>query len=548
LLVSADRDGTIGLWDAATGREVRHWKANPLWTLTAAFSPDGKTIASGGAWQSDIRLWETATGREVRPLGGHHGMIDSVAFLPGSHALVTHGRDMQVLRWDLATGEERVYFPGLDRPGLGWPRTALSPDGRLLATGDRLMKKEDHPVRLWDVATGRELRTLGKHQNRIWQILFSPDGKRLATGSDDNTVAVWDVATGKELYRLDGHRQGIQALAFAPDGNTLASASGDSTVRVWDLTTGKERYQRQSLPGDGAFVFSPDGKLLALSTGYQHTPVRVWEAATGKDLLSLGADRVGTYGLAFTPDSRFLATGGTEADAPIWLWEVASGQEVRRFGGHHGGVFALAFTADGRRLASGGGDSTVLLWDVRSQPEDRQRKVRLAPDELEARWTALAGEDAAKAYQGICDLVAVPEAAVPFLDGRLQPPSSKADPRQVERWITELDSAQFAVRQRAAQALEHLGEAVEPALRKAVAGRPTLEARRRLEQLIERQEKRSRLETLRWLRAMVVLEAIATPGAQRLLGRMAQGGWTTRVSDEAKASLARLAKPAAARP
>jgi WD40 repeat protein len=523
--------------------EVRRWKANALRPRTVAFSPDGKTIASGGVWESDVRLWETATGREVHPSGGHHGIVEWVKFLPGGTGLVSSGRVKQVLRWDLASGDEGVYFPGLDTPGLRWQLTALSPDGTILATGDRLRKKGDHLVRLWDVATGRELRTLGKHQSAIWAMVFSADGKRLATGSDDTAVAVWNVASGKELYRLEGHRQGIQALAFAPDGNTLASASSDSTVRLWDLTTGKERYQRQSLPGDGALIFSPDGKLLASSTGYQRTPVRVWEAATGKDLLSLGADRISAFALAFTPDSRFLATGGIEGDDLIRLWEVASGQEVYRFRGHHSGVFALAFAEGGRRLASGGGDSTVLLWDVHRQPDDRRRKARLAHDELETRWTALVGADAAKAYQTVWDLVAAPESAMPFLHERLRPPSSNADPQQVERWITELDSAQFAVRQRATQALEQLGSAVEPALRKALAGRPTLEARRRLEQLIERQEKRSHLETLRWLRTALILETVATPEAQRLLRRMAQGGWTTKVSDEAKASLDRLAKP-----
>jgi hypothetical protein len=186
-----------------------------------------------------------------------------------------------------------------------------------------------------------------------------------------------------------------------------------------------------------------------------------------------------------------------------------------------------------------------MLWDVRGRSDGQPRPDRLSRTDLENHWAALAGEDAAKAYESIWDLAAAPRLTVPFLDERLRSPSRKADSRQIELWITDLDSNQFAARQKAAQALEQLADPAEPALRKALTGRPTLEARRRLEQLLDKHEQRTRLETLRRLRAIAVLETIATAEAKRLLERLTEGNWTARVRDDAKASLERLAKRSA---
>jgi hypothetical protein len=491
-----------------------------------------------------VRLWEAATGREILPFGGHLAGVKDLAFSPDGKSLSSVGWDRKVLHWDLTSGREEA---SLGKPLSGaWPFLARSPDGRTLAA----VGVDDRTIWIWDAATGRELRKLKGQGAKIECFAFSPDSRRLACPQVDGEIVLWDAQEGKALRRFQGHKTPLMCVVFSPDGKMLASAGSDRTIRLWDIVTGRELRRWDDQAGINARVaFSPDGRSLATVTGaHEDTSIRIWDLATGQEARRLEGHAKQVTALAYSPDGRLLASGGWWEDNSIRLWETASGQEVRRFIVPHSGVLSLAFSADGRTLASGGCDTTILLWNVAGGADGPPRKGRLTGRELEAHWVSLAGEDAGKAYQSIWDLAAAPRLAVPFLDERLRPVSRKTDPAQIERWIRELDSAHFAVRERAAQTLEQLGEAAEPALRKALAGRPTLEARRRLEQLIAKQEKQTHQETLRWLRAIIVLEAIATPEARRLLDRLAKDGGKTSVRDDAKASLERLAKRFSAGP
>ena len=237
---------------------------------------------------------------------------------------------------------------------------AFSPDGKQLASAS-----DDATVRLWDAATGAALQTLKGHGYRVTSVTFSPDGKQLASASDDATVRLWDAATGAALQTLEGHGRGVTSVTFSPDGKQLASASDDATVRLWDAATGAAL---QTLKGHRDAVtsvaFSPDGKQLASAS--DDATVRLWDAATGAALQTLEGHGRRVTSVAFSPDGKQLASASASAsgDATVRLWDAATGAALQTLEGHGRRVTSVAFSPDGKQLASASGDATVRLWDA----------------------------------------------------------------------------------------------------------------------------------------------------------------------------------------
>ena len=368
-------------------------------------------------------------------------------------------------------------------------------------------------------------------------MVFSPDGQTLASGSFDQTIRLWSVATRKEIRRLEGHQNWVECVAFSPDGKTLASGATypDTSIRLWEAATGKEIRRLEGHRGTvGSVAFSPDGKTLA--SGSSDQTIRLWEAATGKEIRCIGKPEEDeahpqSVLVAFSPDGKILAS--TEQTS-IRLWETATGKEIRRLGGQ-GWVGSVAFSPDGKSLASAGAN-TILVWDVIRFGRPRQPGNR----DLHKIWTTLVGDDASKAYDDIADLADMPQQAVPFLQKQLrqkQPP----DPQRLARLIADLDSKQFDVREQATSELEKVGAAAAPAMRKAIADKPALEVRQRMEQLLEKL-KILTPEQLRELRTVQILERAGTKEAKQFLETLAKGMEDSRLTQEAKAALARLAK------
>ena len=247
---------------------------------------------------------------------------------------------------------------------------AFSPDGKILASAS-----QDGTIILRDVATRQPIgQPLTGHTSWVTSVAFSPDGKTLASASDDKTIRLWDAATHQPIGQpLQGHGSAVWSVAFSPDGKTLASGSNDNTIRLWDTAT--HQPIGQPLAGHTNWVrsvaFSPDGKTLA--SGSWDSTIRLWNVATQQPIgepLTGHADWV--RGVAFSPDGKTLASAS--ADKTVILWDVATRQPIGQpLAGHTSVVYSLAFSPDGKTLASASADKTVILWDVATrQPIDSQ--------------------------------------------------------------------------------------------------------------------------------------------------------------------------------
>ena len=317
-----------------------------------AFSPDGKTVATGGGFSDNvIRLWDTTTARELRSIKGHTYNITGLAFTPDGKHLLSSAMDQTLRLWDVATGAEVRQFKGHEAGVTGM---ALAPDGKTVATAS-----QDQTVRVWDVATGTEQRSLAAGAI-VHGIAFAPDGKSLSAAVEGGSVFVWETATGKELHKIAAHKEAALCVAFAPGGKLLASGGHEKTVRLWDMATGKEL---RTFDTDGNQVqdlaFAADGKALAVAMPAKQ--VLVVDPATGLPLRPFqGAN--GVKRVVFSPDSKLLLTGAGNHSA--YLFEVATGKDLFPFPSPRNYVGNLSFSADGQALRTCSQDSQARVWDL----------------------------------------------------------------------------------------------------------------------------------------------------------------------------------------
>jgi RNA polymerase sigma factor (sigma-70 family) len=376
----------LRLWDPATGRELRRLPQKGTATCLA-FSADGKTLAMGlgpKGWDQpgDLVLWDASTFKEVRTLKGHTKWVTAAAFSPDGKTLFTGSYDAKPRLWDAGAGKELAVL-GTRLPVYD---AAFSSDGKLLVaqTGNIT----DHAIRVWDVATRKEVGRLAGHQSAVSVLAFSADGKSLASGSADATVGLWDLAARKEVHRLEADGWGGTAIGFSADGRALLSGGMGSNAVAWDAKTAKE--VRKFDTGDGYFgrmAFSPDGKVVA-SWGRQRDSVGLWDTATGKELRRLDPVPKWVNALAFSPDGSLLAVGTGQGPPYITVWEVRTGRLVHQMGGEGSSwVWSLAFSADGRTLASGHDDRRVRVWEVATGGQrfafdhgDRAGALAFSPD------------------------------------------------------------------------------------------------------------------------------------------------------------------------
>ncbi len=233
--------------------------------------------------------------------------------------------------------------------------TAFSKDGRLAFS-----LAEDQSLRVWEVASGREVKKYKMISNHVKALAVSPNGYWVVTGDNNNGLKLWDVATGKKIQRFKGHNRQVNSLDFSPDGKMLLSAGNDKKIKLWDIKTSQLLYElRGHKKKINQAIFSPDGKLIASASDDKQ--VILWDVKTAKKLRSFKAHKKAVLSLAFSSDSLYLLSAGQ--DKKIIQWDLSSGKKVRMYSGHKKAINSVAFSPDKLSLLSASDDNSIRLWD-----------------------------------------------------------------------------------------------------------------------------------------------------------------------------------------
>jgi WD40 repeat protein len=515
-----------------------------------------------------IRLWDAATGKDLCPQPGHLVGVSRVVLSPDGKTAVSAGWDRTVRSWDTATGRELCVVAGLA------DQLAVSPDSRTVLASD-----PEGRLRTWDLATGRETTPADlPDAHRFGPLAFTPDGRRLVTASGPHvTVLDWPqmkVQRSFDLPKPDKQPKEYECLrlAVSPDGRLLVTVAERSEWRsekppspaggvadLWDLGTGQrvrrlaewlscDPYFRPAtmvtFTADGRIVLAPGTGTIPAQGGRPEQPSTGWAALldplTPRWVQSFaGPWHYYTAAIVVSPDGRTLYLSYDTSE--IVAFEVATGKPRRTLYGHAGCVRSLAMAPDGRRLLSGSDDAFALLWDTTPAGAAKPRKEPLTAAAADELWAALAGLETQPAYAAMADLATAPDRAVALVRRELKSAPATPTDDELDRTFGDLDSDDFATRESASRRLAEWGESAVPGVHKRLAKTQSAEVRKRALDFLGRFDPATlKPDRLRRLRAVELLEGIATPAARDVLSELAKGAAEAPVTLEAAAALERL--------
>lgn len=364
LLASGGDDETVRIWDVTQQgpdgacRHVLRGHTGLVWSL--AFSPDGGSLISGSS-DGTVCLWDVHSGRCVRVLQTHAFGIYSVAFHPSGAICASGSEDGLITVWDAQNG---CCLGVVARQGTGPASIAFNPEGTLLVSGSN-----EGMVEVWEVSGEQDIRSVKAllgHSRLVNSVSFATGGL-LATSSYGGQAKLWEVESGRRLRTIEGHSTLITSIAFSPDGSLLAQGDDNGHVYVWDVRSGQRLVAVEGHPGPvWAVAFSPDGERVI--SGGDDTEVKVWQARTGRCLTAFPGHATVVWSVAVSPDGTWVATGG--ADRVVKLWRLGGEAQERPSKTLHGSshwIWSLAFAPEGTLLASGHTYGGVELWEVESE-------------------------------------------------------------------------------------------------------------------------------------------------------------------------------------
>ena len=364
-LITGSWDGSVRIWSAETFVEKARLIAfdDNEWL---AMTPDGYYTASAkGDQYLNVRVGNTVTGIDRhratfnKPavvqarlsnsgrMASHKENITSVAVNPAGTRIASVALDKTIKIWDMESGKE---LRSISNIGGSVNAVSWSPDGKTLIHG-----AEDKTVRIWDAETGKAVRTINGHSDYVNEARYSPDGKRIASCADDKLIKIWDAESGREIKTLIGHTDMVGVVAWSPDGKRIASGTieDEKTIRIWDVESGQVL---QMIPDQGgrirAIAYSPDGKKIASCT-MEDQAVKIWDAETGRLVKSIPIEDSEPYALSWSPDGMRLAVGNTydKSDGYIYVCDAETGAEIRDIY-VRGAPSSVTWTPDGRRIVA----------------------------------------------------------------------------------------------------------------------------------------------------------------------------------------------------
>ncbi|HEY7155662.1 MAG TPA: hypothetical protein VH575_16995 [Gemmataceae bacterium] len=486
------------------------------------------------------------------PRTGQDGKIENLLFSPDGRTLAAFDSKGMIRLWDITGRKERASLRDAKEPFL---RMTFSPDGKTIAAAT------EHAIHLYDTQTGREARILPHSAGLVSSMAVSHDGHFLAVAGQhpkppflDAPIHLLDLRRGEEGRKFAVPRDGDSFLTFLPDSGTLAVWG--LRWRFWDVSTGEDQTRyftgmagepnrvRYSNPlfYNPNFrvrwplgVFSSNGRILA--TFDRGRDVCLFDMTSRRERSCVGVRSFAR--LCFSADSRILLTNNGVGG--LFFWDVDTGRQLPPLLDFGQLIDAEALGPDGATLATAMQDGTIELRDIRPAEWRHVRGSGLKAWEFERCWRALLSSDAWAADQATWLLAADAPQTLPFLKEHLRRVSSE---EEIHQFIRDLDSEVFQTRERAMKRLQADGDAAEPALRRVMMEKPSLELRRRVKDLLEDIDAHRRPapvgERLRAVRAVRVLEHMETKEAREVLEDMARGGVGARETQEAQEAVQRL--------